>query len=1158
MAITSSWISTADIGQWEYYIFSDTGDIVNVLNGVAAWMSGSGSDIIRGAGWFGGLMLLITALYAAATHTSKINPGMIGVWAFFITTSSMTGTAVITNVYTGAVSVVANVPALALVPASIFSKAAYSVFQSTETAFQGVNGSYMSVAKWGFVGPLDVLLTLRNNNAPALIDASLYQTLKQTLTDCGVRTSGAPASEGTLESSTDALNYLKQYGAKFGLTLKFTPATPSGTSVSCPEALNYLDTSFALVADAEGGGNPLLKLNALSQKAMPGSANGIWPHTAIADAFDVISAGSVASSQNATQYTKNALTASYIKYSQACMGSNNSITTPSDCANGALAISEGVEKWKVGAAAAANGFLATMFTSMGFLQVFFFALFPFIAVYSAAVGFKTAKVFGGYVFFGIWTQSWMLVVAPLQSYIQTSVIQEVAKITQSKGMSIGNADGLYVMLSTKLALAADMMASTQTISLALLSGSMVALSGVAQNWSARSNMNTNSLQKDLMKEAPIISEKPIMTATPFGKQGQVASVATNGATDLNLANSLVMTSGQSSGVGQATSDKTSLGAALSADIKKQTGVKIGTTEAAEVADKTQTATNFTAQVGTGAIGQMTSLLRGAFGKQLSPAVTSQLDGISKASIQGAVSQLSSKDSSFVGKLLSGDKEALNKVSEVATDLAIEGVAAASGVAVGALITGSTLGVGTPAGVAAGLATRTGVKAGIKNFFGNAAKEGAKDGVAGRVADAVSGLANGGAAFANALVGGKGGLEAIAKKSFDNALSETQSWKAAKDKEESVGGGASLSRKLEDSNSFDLTRQYGETASTSSTKTISVAMTPEAMIETARREGPQFMNQLRQARVDAQVQLSQNNPSKLAEIQTALRNTMGHIETHANGRGVDQKFIQAAEDMAFLKLNGAPVNLTPTLAPGGSGPVFDPLASATNLANVNQDLSKTAITKPEIDPALAKNVAVAPGDARQVNQAYSQTKPVVNAQGSNLLNSTPAAMGMVKKNFGPQAQAVTAGMDSDKNWIAAGAVTAAGAQVLGNVLGVAGDLSRSPTTGGQGGAGGQGRGTNQQTAGGNNQPAGGQGQGTNQQPAGGNNQPAGGQGQGTNQQPAGGNNQPAGGQGQGTNQQPAGGNNLPAGGQGQGANNNRAGTQTRGRLNSARASRRAQR
>ena len=109
------------------------------------------------------------------------------------------------------------------------------------------------------------------------------------------------------------------------------------------------------------------------------------------------------------------------------------------------------------------------------------------------------------------------------------------------------------------------------------------------------------------------------------------------------------------------------------------------------------------------------------------------------------------------------------------------------------------------------------------------------------------------------------------------------------------------------------------------------------------------------------------------------------------------------------------------------------------------------------------MAVASGDTRQLNQAYSQTKPVVNAQGNSLMKSTPDAMGMVNNNFGSQAQGVSAGMDSDKNWIAAGAVTAAGAQVLGNVLGAAGDLSRAPTTGGQGSAGGQGQGTNQQPA-----------------------------------------------------------------------------------------------
>jgi hypothetical protein len=807
------------------------------------------------------------------------------------------------------------------------------------------------------------------------------------------------------------------------------------------------------------------------------------------------------------------------------MGSDNSITSPTDCANGALAVAEGVEKWKVGAAASANGFLKTMFTSMGFLQVFFFALFPFIAVYSAAIGFRTAKVFGGYIFFGIWTQSWMLIVAPLQAYIQTSVIQEVGKITQSKGMSIANADSLYVMLSTKLALAGDMMASTQAISLALMSGSMVALSSVAQNWSARSNMNTNSLQRDLMKEAPMISERPIMTVAQHGRQGQFAVQSTEGSSTLGLGNSLVATHGRSSGVGSTTSDRTALAASLSADVQRKTGVKIGTTEAAEVADRTSSATAFTAQVGTGAIKELTGMLKGSFGKMLPASVVGQLDNISKTAMQSAFTQVSAQDPTFIGKFLAGDQGAISKVSQVATNLAIEGVSAVSGIAVGALISAGTGGVGTPAGIAAGIATRTGIKARISSFFGNAVKQGAKNGAADLTARAIVGMAKGGATFADALVGGQGGLQAVAKKAFEHSLSDTASWKAAKDKEQTVGGGASLSRKLEDSNSFELARQYGETASTSNTRTITVGDDVPSIFENARNMDAQMRGAFRQSRIEQEVNLRQTNPERLEGLLEAERKILGNFEVHSNARGQDQSALQAAKDIVFHKLSGAPVNLTPTLAPSGSGVNFNPLTNDRDLSTARADINVGDLTKPELNRGLANTVPISSADANQVNRAYNPTRQVADGQGNALLRSQPNATGMVKKEFANQTGAVKAGMDFDKKVIGAAAVTAAVANVLGGLLPQGGG-AKTTTTGGTAGNQGQGSGTQPGT-----QPGGNQGQGGGTQT---NNQPGGNQGQGGGTQPG---TQPGGNQGQTT------------------SGNNRAGAKSRERLSGARSSRR---
>ena len=148
----SSFISNANIGNWDYYIFSDNVGIWRALNGLAAWFNSSG-PLLQGAAWLGALIILAMAIFGAAVKKSTVSGGVLGTWFFFMSMMGITGQANVYNVYTNQVTVVQNIPALALVPASVFSKAAYKVFLSMDTAFQGVNGSYMSVSQFGFLVP---------------------------------------------------------------------------------------------------------------------------------------------------------------------------------------------------------------------------------------------------------------------------------------------------------------------------------------------------------------------------------------------------------------------------------------------------------------------------------------------------------------------------------------------------------------------------------------------------------------------------------------------------------------------------------------------------------------------------------------------------------------------------------------------------------------------------------------------------------------------------------------------------------------------------------------------------------------------------------------------------------------------------------------------
>ena len=63
MQFNSSFISNANIGNWDYYIFSDNVGIWRALNGLAAWFNSSG-PLLQGAAWLGALIILAMAIMA--------------------------------------------------------------------------------------------------------------------------------------------------------------------------------------------------------------------------------------------------------------------------------------------------------------------------------------------------------------------------------------------------------------------------------------------------------------------------------------------------------------------------------------------------------------------------------------------------------------------------------------------------------------------------------------------------------------------------------------------------------------------------------------------------------------------------------------------------------------------------------------------------------------------------------------------------------------------------------------------------------------------------------------------------------------------------------------------------------------------------------------
>ncbi|MBU2766703.1 conjugal transfer protein TraG [Acidithiobacillus ferrivorans] len=70
----------------------------------------------------------------------------------------------------------------------------------------------------------------------------------------------------------------------------------------------------------------------------------------------------------------------------------------------------------------ASMFEANVIPMMTFLQFLFFALAPMVAVVIAFMGAQGAGIYMKYVMFGIWTQSWLPVVAIINDYAQLILV----------------------------------------------------------------------------------------------------------------------------------------------------------------------------------------------------------------------------------------------------------------------------------------------------------------------------------------------------------------------------------------------------------------------------------------------------------------------------------------------------------------------------------------------------------------------------------------------------------------------------------------------------------------------------------------------------------------------------------------------------------------
>jgi conjugal transfer mating pair stabilization protein TraG len=477
------------------YCLGDIPTFTAILNAVAmvfqsGMMTGPGMGLGAAAG-VGLLASMGVMLLAGGAIAMFKGGGGTGNWAMLLvliviySVATQPMTLQIEDYYTGTATTVANVPFGVAVPGALVSSITNAVSTKMEVAFSTVDGNSIALSSDGFASPLQLMLSMRGGKyGLADADPFLAANIKIFVLDCvaGSTTFDPNAFSQQNTGMNNPIAYITQPTVYHGgLTTIYSTGNPVGISSACADAATNLTNSInAFVGPGVNTGISKL-LNANMNKAA--SPNVTVPGTYTADDLTNVHnkmIGIWGASQTAQDWMITALTSAQISDSYNCALSYTSAATYSQCTT---TMTSGMENWKIQAAGSASGFTKAMVPCMNILLAMFYGFSPIMFIFMLMTGAHGLGILVKFLFFGMWTQTWMPFAVVINYIGEVMVKAEFARLAAAApaGLNPAILPAFYDTLSVKLAVISDMLASVPLISMGLLSGSVYGLTQIASN-----------------------------------------------------------------------------------------------------------------------------------------------------------------------------------------------------------------------------------------------------------------------------------------------------------------------------------------------------------------------------------------------------------------------------------------------------------------------------------------------------------------------------------------------------------------------------------------------------------------------------------------------------------------------------------------------------
>lgn len=484
------------------YTMADPEILAGALRGIAMVFDPTTSEVWVSSGGLGlgavagvGLLITLLIMLFKAIMTQKLE-----IWTFLImmVVYAMAfvpkTTLQVERLQDGQIEMVDGIPFGVALPAALMSGMMKAVTENFELAFSDPRvGTY---SETGFMDPLKTLMGMRNVLGTAGGNGHLRSNFAAFVQKCMV--------DAETGEEVDLTEVLRKGGALDSL---FDPLTLKGGFVELrqPAGTGYLKGYYSCKDEGAAGfpsAATLLRqqvttyitpLNAtkpigleadLRQEVGTKEVGGAT-FTAKEDLERSITTLAGAAIINQDVAIQDLVIGSLIRES----GKFASIQDPTRMAE-TMEMTRALEAWKVDSSASGSMFLKTMQSSMDIMLFVWIALAPILAMTMIISGLAGLKMMAQFFMFGIWTQSWMPFAMVINYYMQMTISGQLEKKLMPGAdiqslFAVGYQDALYNEIGMSIATASQLLAFTPVLSLAILTGSYMALTNLGTAMSGK-------------------------------------------------------------------------------------------------------------------------------------------------------------------------------------------------------------------------------------------------------------------------------------------------------------------------------------------------------------------------------------------------------------------------------------------------------------------------------------------------------------------------------------------------------------------------------------------------------------------------------------------------------------------------------------------------